>query len=447
MKNCTDKGNGVYEIEIYDYVHDTAGNPVTAEDVVFSFQKADENGSYATVLETVKEIKATGDYTLELTLENERAGNLIGILSSIKIVTKAAWEASSDGMIHDVVGTSPYKVTDYLEGSYVTMEKVDDYWQTDVSLLSDQQQANVDTIKWVIIADQSQSAAAIESGEIDHAMVINSADYGLFMDDDGNAKDGYVVDVTDNNLTYGLTFNCSPNSLCSDINLRKAIATSIDNAAMAENAFKGFGRAVGNYVNPAYMDYDESLEHPDSYYAYDLAKAKDYLAQSSYKGETVKVLISSNRNAKALMVLLESYLTDLGLNVELSQYEAATFNSYYYGESDTEWDLALIVDQGATGADYLWSVLYAANSNLYDFGNLLHCEDAKLQELYDAMASKETNSTQTVQAFLDYVEENCYMYGLIEGYKVNIGGKRVESLSIDRLTNINCGGCVVAADK
>lgn len=446
MKNYTDKGNGVYEIEIYDYVHDTAGNPVTAEDVVFSFNKADENGSYATILETLKEIKATGDYTIELTLENERAGNLLGILSSIKIITKAAWEASSDEMVHDVVGTSPYKLTDYTEGSYVTYEKVDDYWQTDESLLAEHQLSNVDTIKWVIIADQAQSAAAIESGEIDHAMVINAADYGLFMDDDGNAKDGYVVSLADNSLTYGLTFNCGENSLCSDINLRKAIATAIDNAAMAQNTFKGFGRAVGNYVNSAYLDYDESLEHADSYYAYDLAKAKDYLAQSGYKGETIKVLVSHNRNAKAVMVLLESYLTELGLNVELNQYEQATFDSYYYSESDSEWDLTLTVDQGNTGADYLWTVLFAADASLYDFGNLLHIEDAKLQELYEEMASQETNSTETVQAFLDYVEENCYMYGLIEGYKVNIGGNRVESLSIDCLTNINCGGTVVKAD-
>lgn len=446
MKNYTDKGNGVYEIEIYDYVHDTAGNPVTANDIVFSFNKADENGSYATILETLKDIRATGDYTVEMTLENERAGNLLGILSSIKIVTEAAWNASSDGMIHDVVGTSPYKVTDYLEGSYVTMEKVDDYWQTDVSLLAEHQLANVDTIKWVIISDMSQSAAAIESGEIDHAMVISSADYGLFMDDAGNAKDGYVVELADNNLTYGLTFNCSKNSLCSDINLRKAIATAIDNEAMAQNAFQGFGRAVGNYVNPAYLDYDESLEHADSYYSYDLAKAKDYLAKSDYNGETVKILVSSNRNAKGVMVLLEAYLAELGLTVEMSQYEAATFNSYYFGESDTEWDLTLTVDQGSTGADYLWTVLYAADASLYDFGNLIRVDDAKLQELYNAMASKETNSTQTVKDFLDYVEENCFMYGLIEGYKVNIGGSRVESLSIDCLTNVNCGGCVVKAD-
>ena len=446
MKDCVEKGSGVYEIEIYDYVHDTANNPVKASDIVFSFKKAEENGSYATILETLKEIKATGDYTLEMTLENERAGNLLGILSSIKIITEAAWNTSSDGMVHDVTGTSPYKVTDYLSGSYVTMERVDDYWQTDESLLADHQKSNIDTIKWVIISDMSQSAASIESGEIDHAMVVSAADYGLFMDADGNAKDGYYVAVADNNLTYGLTFNCSDKSLCSDINLRKAIATAIDNEAMAANAFKGFGRAVGNYVNPAYLDYDTSLEHADSYYAYDLAKAKELLEKSDYNGETLKVLVSSNRNAKAIMVLLEAYLRELGLNVELSQYEKATFDSIYYGESETDWDLTLTVDQGSTGADYLWTVLYAADASLYDFGNLLHVKDDTLQQLYNEMASKETNSVETVQAFLDYVEENCYMYGLIEGYKVNIGGKRVESLSIDCLTNVNCGGCVVKAD-
>ena len=443
MKDMNDKGNGVYEIEIYDYVHDTKGNPVTADDIVFSFNKAEENGSYATILESLKDIKATGDYTAEMTLENERAGNLLAILSSIKIVTEAAWNASSDEMIHDVCGTSPYELTDFLEGSYATFEKVDDYWQTDESLLSYKQKSNIDTIKWVIIADMAQSAAAVESGEIDHAMVINANDYGLFMDADNNALDGYVVDVTDNNLMYGLTFNCSEDSLCGDINLRKAICTAIDNDALAESVFKGFGRAVGNYVNSAYLDYDESMEHADSYYAYDIDQAKKYLDASDYNGETLKVLVSSNRNAKAVMVLLEAYLRDLGLNVEMSQYEAATFQSYYYEASGESWDMTFTCDQGTTGSDYLWTVCFAADGSLYDFGNLLHHEDAELQKLYDDMASKDKNSKETVQKFLDYVEENCYMYGLIEGYKVNIGGGRVKSMCIDRLTNAYCGGFVV----
>ena len=447
MKSYEDKGNGVYDIEIYDYVHDTNGNPVTADDVVFSFGKAEENGAYGSVLATLKEIKATGDYTVELTLENERAGNFEGIVSSIKIVTEAAWNASSDEMVRDVCGTSPYKLTSFTEGSEAVFERVDDYWQTDESLLSYHQQSNITTIKWVIISDQAQSAAAIESGEIDHAMVINSADYGLFMDDNGNALDGYTVEIADNSLTYGLTFNCSDTSLCSDINLRKAICTAIDNDALAQNVFNGYGRAIGNYVNPTYLDYDESLEHADSYYAYDLDAAKELLGKSDYNGETVKVLVSSNRNAKAVMVLLEAYLTNLGLTVEMSQYEQATFQSYYYGEAEDAWDLCFTVDQGATGADYLYNVLYAADANLYDFGNLLHIKDDKLQSLYDEMVGKDTNSTETVQAFLDYVEENCYMYGLIEGYKVNIGGQRVKTLSIDNNTNVNCGGCVVEADK
>lgn len=41
-----------------------------------------------------------------------------------------------------------------------------------------------------------------------------------------------------------------------------------------------------------------------------------------------------------------------------------------------------------------------------------HIEDAKLQELYDDVASVERNSPEAVQAYLDYLEENCYVYGL-----------------------------------
>jgi len=443
LKNYEDKGNGVYELEIYDYVHDTNGNPVKASDVVFSFEKAKENGSYAAILTTLKEIKTTGDYTLEMTLENERAGNFLGILTTIKIVTEAAWNASSDNMVHDVCGTSPYKLTDFIEGSSATMERVDDYWQTDKSLLAYKQLHYPKTIVWVIISDNSQTAAAIESGEIDHAMVVSADNYGLFVDENGNAKDGYAVEITVNNLTYGLTFNCGEGSICSDINIRKAIATSIDNDAIAASAFKGYGRAVGNYVNEAYLDYDESMEHADTYYHYDPDQAKKYLDEANYNGEPVRLLITGNRNAKGVMVFLESYMSAIGLNVEMQQLEQAAFIPMYYDEKGSDWDVVFTVDQGATGADYLYNVLYAADENMNSFGNLLHIKDAKLQELYDAMAGKDTNSTETVQALLDHIEENCYMYGLVEGYKVNIGSKRIKQLSVDCNTNINSQGCIL----
>lgn len=434
---------GVYEIKLYDYIHDTEGNPVKASDVVFSFEKAIENGSYAQVLTSLDSITAKDDTTVVMTLKNERAGDLDTILSSINIISQAAWEASGDDMAHNSVGTSPYRMVEFEEGSYVLFEKTNDYWQTDESLIADRSQANVDYIRWVIINDMNAGAVALENGEVDHVMAMNTADYSLFMNKDLTAVGDYQVKVCDNNVFYGMVFNCNEASPCSDVNLRKAIATSIDMDAVVANVLTGYGRPAGNFVNPAYVDYDESMEHYDTYFPYDEAEAKRLVEAADYNGEPVKMLVSGNGNLIAASVLFEAYMKAAGINVEICQYENATYNSIRTTDSATEWDIMLINEQPASSASNLWGVMYFADESLYDFGNLQHFSDPKYQELYETMAAKDTHSTKSVQAFLDYTEENCYMYGLFVAYRCTFGSTNVLELAVDGTGNILCGGCKV----
>ncbi len=438
--------DSVYDVTLYDYIHDTEGNPVTASDIVFSYQTAQAEGSYAQVLATLANIEAIDDYTVRFTLENERDSDFISMLSSINIVSEAAWEASGDDMQHNCVGTSPYALVDYEEGSYVTYEKTNDYWQTDESLIADCSLANVDTVQWVIIADESSAAVALETGEIQYSMSLASADYNLFVNDDFTAVDGYQVNLCDNNVFFEMVFNCGDSSPCGDENLRKAICSAFDSEAVAANALNGFGRAVGNCVNSAYVDYDESMEHLDTYYPYDPDQAQAYLDDSNYDGETITMLVSGNAFLQAAAVLIQSYLTAVGIKCEIEQYENATFNSILTGESDTAWDIAMVNTQPASPAADMWNSLYFADSSLYSFGNLQHFTDDTYQELYEQMASKETHSTETIQAFLDYTEEHCYLYGLFVAYKVSVGGHDMTSLAVGGAGNINCGGCEMVTD-
>ncbi|MCD8389025.1 MAG: ABC transporter substrate-binding protein [Oscillospiraceae bacterium] len=438
--------DSVYDVALYDYIHDTEGNAISASDVVFSYQKATENGSYASVLACLADIEAVDDYTVRFTLENETHNSFLTMLTSINIISEAAWEASGDDMAHNAVGTSPYRLTEYQEGSYVLFEKTNDYWQTDESLMTDRGLAYPDTIRWVVIADSSAAAIALESGEIDHSMVIDTVDLPLFVNDDMSAVDGYAVAQRENNILYGVVFNCSEASECSDVNLRKAICTAIDIEALTTNVLGAYGRPVGNMLSPAFIDCDESMEHLDSYFPYSAEEAASLVEASDYDGSEITMLVGGNANLRAAAVLIEAYLEAVGINCAIEEYETATFDSIRYSADDTAWDFCLVNEQPSSAAGDLWSVLYFADNTLYDFGNLQHFEDATYQELYEAMCDKNTHSAETVQAFLDYTEENCYMYGLFCQYKISIGGGDVISIGVDASGNINCGGTQIKAD-
>lgn len=438
-------GDGVYEIYLYDYIHDTQGNPVTASDVVFSFEKANENGSYVNIL-TGCTVEAVDDYIVKMTLENEKAGSFFVIMSTINIITQKAWEASGDDMAQNAVGTSPYKITDYAVGSYVTYEKVDDYWQKDESLIASCSIANIDTVKWVIIDDFSAAAIALENGEIDHSVLVLPPDYSRFVAEDGSAKEGFNLSIDPTSYIFGVTFNCGEKSACADINLRKAICYAIDSATIIESHYRGYGDAVGNYVHPAFLDYDESFEHLDSYYAFDPATAKDYLDKSDYNGETLQVLLAANGDVTDISVLVQAYLDDIGIKIEFIPSEASTFNGYLTDATGELYDFVLTADQGSSNADYLSTVLYAGNSSNYNFGNLFRVSDTKLDELWQAMTGVKTHSTETVGDYLNYIEDQCYQYGMFRVSRVNVASSRVTKFVTDGQGYIVCGACEVLPD-
>lgn len=436
-------GNGVYRLHLYDYIHDTAGNPVKASDVVFSFEKAIENGSYGSVLSSFDHFEIVDENTLDMHLVNESAGSFIVICCAINIVSEKAWNDSGDEMVHNAVGTTPYKLKEYVEGSYALYEKTNDYWQTDESKLSTRGQANPDFVKWVTVSDNSAAAVTLQTGETDHTKGINAKDYALFMDEEMNPLEDYKVAAIKGNMTYGVTFNSGDKSPCADVNLRKAICYAIDSEAIADNIFGSYARAAGNYVNHAYGDYDESLEDLDNYYRYDADKAADYLAKSNYKGEKLKLLVCPMGQAKNIGPLVQGYLMQAGIDCEVMLYDTAIYNSYLYDETGTEWDLVVTGDSGTTGAEYMWSVLYAADNRLNDFGNLMHVEDPTLQSLYEEMASVDGNSTESLGAYLDYVNENCYQYLIMNFYKFSFAGNQVKTLVTDFTGEIICGACEV----
>ena len=69
--------NVVWDIELYDYIKDTAGNNITADDVVFSFNECLENGKgnqHTALTGSLVSIEKTGDYTVKLVCNSEAAG-------------------------------------------------------------------------------------------------------------------------------------------------------------------------------------------------------------------------------------------------------------------------------------------------------------------------------------------------------------------------------------
>lgn len=421
-KSYESLGDGAYSVELFDYIYDSEGNHMTAADIVFTMDRYIADGQNLATYATLTDYYATGDYTVEFVFEPETVGQFETLLTNMHCITEAAWEASGDEMSSYPIGTAGYSLVadETVIGSRYTFEKRDDYWQTDEQYINDYNLNTLDKLTVKVITDVSTLAIALETGEIDFTADIAAADRALFTDSVGNAADGYIMIEGTNNAYTHLLFNSGENSPCEDIYLRQAICYAIDAAACNYSANGIFGEVCFAATNPNLMDAGESMGNGD-YFEYDADYAKELLAKSSYNGETLKILVQPITSVSDSAPLIQEYLSAVGIKSELMEYDMALYRTTRKDETGTEYDIELYGAAGA-GDDYVFRSLMELDANNYGSGvSQIHKEDSTLQELYDAAAGVDTNSPKTVKALLDYVEEECYVYGIYYSSKYLFG--------------------------
>lgn len=430
-KNYTDKGNGTYEFELFDYIYDTAGNHLTASDVIFSIEGYIIDGQNASTWATISDYHTTGEFTFEITFEPEVICQLNDFMTRVPIITEAAWNASPDEMAFDPVGTSGYilNTEESILGSVYVFDRHDHYWQTDEQYICSRNQNNLSRLTAKVIPDPFTLAIALEQGDIDFATDIEANDRGLFVNTaTGEALPGYIILQGQNNSFVHMTFNCGSGSPCQDIKLRQAICYAIDAAACKYTIYGTFGGVCNAATNPNLSDSGMEFGH-DGYFDYDPAFAKQLVEESSYDGETITILVISNNTVRPIVPLIKEYCAEIGVNVDSLEYDNATYRKLRVETTGELYDIELLGTTSADDAVYV-SVKELDNRS-YDNGlNRLFIEDAELQELYEKAGDARTTSPDVIQQLLDHIEENCYIYGLYYCPKMCFGTDRIKAATV-----------------
>ena len=424
-KKLTNPSEGVYEVEIFDYVTDSNGNHITADDVLYSFEKARESGFFNNIMSTLTAVEKIDDYNIRLVFTNMRKDVYKQVLSNINIISKAAYEASSDGMATDKpCGTGAYVVESFVSAAEAVVVAREDYWQTDDSVRNWISTQNTKRIAFQALADKTANAMSLRSGEIDITYSIADEDQQTFVDFDSmTAKEGYSACFMPNGAHRHITFNCSTNSPCQDVNLRKAICHAIDIDGVIASCDRYIGARYNEYsACPSYTDVPASmLKEAGSYWEYDVDLAKEYLAKSSYNGETIRILVNP-AGWMAAGTVIGAYLDAIGIKYELLSYDAALYADQHADESGTLYDIDL---SEISNFFAFWNANTTLDINSYSSGvNHLFIKDDHLQELYDAAASAD-GTPEDIQALADYVDEQCYAYSLFYCTHVFYGSDRI----------------------
>jgi peptide/nickel transport system substrate-binding protein len=255
-----------YEFKLRAGVKFHNGDPFTAEDVKFSFERAKAKQLH----EKVKEVVIIDPHRVRFVLREPWPDFMTyyGTLATGAgwVVPKKYFEAvGPDGFKKHPVGLGPYKFVSSTPGIDLVMEANEDYWR------------KIPSIKRLVyrsVPEATTRLAMLKRGEVDLAYLLD-ATLAEDVKRDPNLKLAFSGGIG----TFYLDFldMWDPKSPWADRRVRLAAAHAIDARAVSEAETLGASPPTGNVV-PRGFEFALPLEP----YPHDPAKAKQLLAEAGY---------------------------------------------------------------------------------------------------------------------------------------------------------------------
>ena len=295
------------------------GNPITAEDVIWSYQFAASGTAGAMRLSNVAvNLAYAVDYlTVAFPLYAE-SPTLIEDLSLIYIMNKAWCEQSEDNINIHPVSSGAYELGSWESSMGITLLKRADYYDA----------ANVayDEVDITFIASEDTRLLAFENGDFDIAYLSSSS---AIDEINAGAVDGASMSMIPVQSLTGFQMNTIDFDVFDDQNVRQAIGYAIDVPTLVQ-AICGSAFTVADSILPssnwAYVSCGN--------YPQDIEKAKSLLAEAGYDESnplTFTCTISDQGYNYQLAVAAQDMLKQAGINMEVETKDGATLMSMILG--------------------------------------------------------------------------------------------------------------------
>ena len=301
-----------YEFVIRKNARFHTGDPVTAEDVKFTFERY--KGSSAKLLkDRVKEIQVLAPNRVRFVLKEPWPDFMAFYGTS---ATGAGWivpkkyieKVGEDGFKKAPVGAGPYKFAAFTPGIELTLEAFGDYWR---------KAPQVKRLVMRSIPDETTRAASVKTGEVDAAYLFGGA-----VAEDLKRSPGIQVVAP---LLYGMYWldfldQWDPKSPWHDRRVRQAASLAIDRPAINQAEMLGLGKPAGGFVPP---EFDFALAIPAP--AYDLKRAKQLMVEAGYPNGFDAGDLTPLPPYTSLAEAVGGYLQAIGIRSSVRTMERATF--------------------------------------------------------------------------------------------------------------------------
>ncbi|MGA9540739.1 MAG: extracellular solute-binding protein [Methyloceanibacter sp.] len=208
------------------------GTPVTADDVVFSFETLKEKGHplFFQTLRDVEKAEAIDPATVRYTFMGKLVRDLPLTVAGLPVFSKAYYtgKAFDETTLEPPLGSGPYLVDDFRQGRNITYKRNLDYWAKGLPV--NKGRWNLDTIRFEYFRDRTAGMEAFKAGTYDLREEFTSkvwaTEYDFPAVRDGRVKKETLPDLTPSG-TQGFFINTRRDKF-KDKRVRKALGLAFD---------------------------------------------------------------------------------------------------------------------------------------------------------------------------------------------------------------------------
>jgi peptide/nickel transport system substrate-binding protein len=301
-----------------------------------------------------------------------------------------------------VAGTGPYIAVDCQSGDHLSLVKNENYWNGT---------PKIDEITIRTISDGNTLANALQSGEIQAAYGMAYESYPLF------ENDNYTISQISTSRCFFVKMNFDENSVCSDPDVRKAIAMGVDKEGFVATLLDGNGYpANGVFPDGSAFGGDKVTTE-----TYDPEGAKALLEEAGWvdsdgdgirekDGQKLEIKWLTYPSRQELPLLAESAqatLKDIGIQVDIN----STADHTTLVQDPSEWDCYAMANVAApTGDPEYWFTVFATTDAARNHGQYSSEELDALEEELSSTFDTDRRAELAVQMQQTILDDNAFLF-------------------------------------